>query len=37
VVKPAPLYETLIALIFPALGAALGAGIHYWVRRESRS
>jgi len=36
VVKPAPLYETLIALVFPALGAALGAGAH-WVLRESRS
>jgi hypothetical protein len=25
-VKPAPLYETLIAVIFPAVGAAIGLG-----------
>ena len=26
-VKPAPLYQTLIALVFPALGAGIGYGV----------
>ncbi len=32
VARPAPLYETAVALIFPVLGAALGAGLRTILR-----
>jgi hypothetical protein len=36
-VKPAPLYESIIALAFPVVGAALGAGLRLVLGRTAQA